>query len=76
MQKLRGHAFHGSATRIKEHLFGIGIDIESCPLRPGDLHMCLQKHMNKLKCKGMSQPWKKIALASQDMCVNISCEDE
>ena len=43
-----GHTFHGSATRIKEHLFAVGANVESCSSPLGDIYVCLQKYANKI----------------------------
>ena len=36
-----GHIFHGSATRIKEHLFAVGANVESCSSPPEDIYVRL-----------------------------------
>ena len=40
------HAFHGSATRIKELLFGIGVYVKSCPTPPSNIHVHLKNYLN------------------------------
>ena len=59
------YTFHGSATCI-------GVNVESYPTPLGDILVRLQKYVTKLESKGISQPRKKITLASQDTCANIS----
>ena len=50
--KSYGHTFHGSATRIKEHLFAIGANVESFPSPPSDIYVHLQKYANKIQLAG------------------------
>ena len=47
-----GHTFHGNATRIKEHLFNVGVNVNGCPTPPGDIHSRLHKYVAKLKASG------------------------
>ena len=47
-----GHTFHGRATRIKEHLFGVGANVESCSSPLGNIYVCLQKYTNKIHSAG------------------------
>ena len=53
-----GHTFHGNATRIKEHLFNVGVNVNGCISPPGDIHSRLYKYAAKLKANS-SQVKKK-----------------
>ena len=53
-----GHTFHGNATRIKEHLFNVGVNVNGCSSPPGDIHVHLNKYVAKLKA-GTSHVKKK-----------------
>ena len=49
--KYCGHKFHGSATSIKEHLFGKGGNVMACTTPPPNLSTKLYKYASKLKAK-------------------------
>lgn len=70
-----GHSFHGSATRIKEHLFSIGVNVEGCPMPPSDIHVKLNKYITKLQKKGLTQPRKKMAGAFGASTSNMHDDD-
>lgn len=53
-----GHTFHGNATRIKEHLFNVGVNGNGCISPLGDIHSRLYKYVAKLKANS-SQVKKK-----------------
>ena len=55
-----GHTFHGSATRIKEHLFAVGANVESCSSPPGDIYVHLQKYANKICSAGDTRSQKRV----------------
>ena len=61
-----GHTFHGSATRIKEHLFGVGANVERCSSPPGDIHVRLQKYANKIRSTGDTRSRKRVAMDLTD----------
>ena len=49
--KLCVHEFHGSTTRIKEHLFKAGVNVVGCANPPPNLASKLYKWASKLKSK-------------------------
>ena len=53
-----GHEFHGSATRIKEHLFGNGGNVMGCATPPPNLSTKLYKYASKLKAKVVASATK------------------
>ena len=61
-----GHTFHWSATIIKEHLFAVGANVESCSSPPGDIYVRLEKYANKICSAGDTRSQKRVALALVD----------
>lgn len=48
-----GHEFQAGATRIKEHILGVGINVNHCSSPPPNAHITLNKYVAKLKVKGI-----------------------
>ena len=69
-----GHTFHGSATRIKEHLFAIGANVESCSSPPCNIYVCLEKYANKICSTGDTLSQKRVTLASTDEQLHSSMQ--
>ena len=52
--KYCAHEFRGaSATRIKEHILGVGINVNHCPSPPPNANVILKKYVTKLNIKGI-----------------------
>lgn len=47
------HEFYGSATRIKEHLFKVGVNVAACSNPPPNLGAKLYRFASKLKGKAV-----------------------
>ena len=69
-----GHTFHGSATRIKEHLFAVGANVESCSSPPGDIYVRLHKYANKICFVGDTRSQKRVVVASTDEQLHSSMQ--
>lgn len=51
--KFCGVEFNGGATRIVEHIFGVGINIGAFVSLPSNAHVKLYKYITKYKVKGI-----------------------
>ena len=69
-----GHTFHGSATRIKEHFFVVGANVESCSSPSSDIYVRLQKYANKIRSVGDTHSQKRVALALADEQLHSSMQ--
>ena len=69
-----GHTFHGSVTRIKEHFFVVGANVESCSSPPGDIYVHLQKYANKICSVGDTPSWKRVVVALTDEQLHSSMQ--
>ena len=49
-----GHEFHGSATRVKELLFRVSVNVAACSNPPPNVSTNLHKYAVKLKAKAVS----------------------
>ena len=63
-----GHEFHGSATRIKEHLFKIGVNVAACTDPPPNVSVKLYKFASKLKTKVVSIKKEKMRQLEEQLC--------
>ena len=71
-----GHEFHGSATKIKEHLFKVGINVVACSNPPPNLSAKLYKFASKLKVKAVTAKQNKMHQMEEQLCAQGCIEED